>query len=294
MNKDTPPVCDYTNSDYQTSFWDHGGRAYEDAVESVALKRMLPESGELMLEIGAGAGRNTPRYAGYKRIVLLDYSRTQLEQAQERLGTGEKYTYVSADAYHLPFVPNLFDGATMIRTLHHMADAPLALKQVERVMQPGGTFILEFANKHNIKAILRYFLKQQTWNPFDPAPVEFTDLNFDFHPQAVKIWLEKAGFNIEKQLTVSHLRAPIFKRMLPLSVLVYLDSCFQLTGDLWQLTPSVFVKTRTGEGPQSPDAGFFQCPKCGCVELDNESSALVCTKCETQWPYVNGIYDFRI
>ena len=65
-------------------------RAYEDAVEAVALKRLLPKSGELMLELGAGAGRNTPRYAGYKRVVLVDYSRTQLEQAQARLGTSEQ------------------------------------------------------------------------------------------------------------------------------------------------------------------------------------------------------------
>ena len=88
MEKNSPPVCNYEGSDYQTSFWEQGGRAYEDAVEAVALKRLLPKSGELMLELGAGAGRNTPRYAGYKRVVLVDYSRTQLEQAQARLGTG--------------------------------------------------------------------------------------------------------------------------------------------------------------------------------------------------------------
>ena len=45
----------------------------------------------------------------------------------------------------------LFDGATMIRVLHHMADAPKALEQVKKVMCPGGTFILEFANKLNLK-----------------------------------------------------------------------------------------------------------------------------------------------
>ena len=39
-----------------------------------------------MLELGAGAGRNTPRYAGFERIVVLDYSTTQLAQAQQRLG----------------------------------------------------------------------------------------------------------------------------------------------------------------------------------------------------------------
>jgi SAM-dependent methyltransferase len=153
-SKNTPPVCNYEGSDYQTSFWEQGGREYEDRAEALALKRLLPSRGRLMLELGAGAGRNTPRYAGFDRIVLLDYSRTQLEQAQQRLGISERYYYVAADVYRLPFVDGLFDGATMIRVLHHMADAPRALEQVKKVMRPGGTFILEFANKLNLKAIL--------------------------------------------------------------------------------------------------------------------------------------------
>ena len=65
----TPPVCNYEGSDYQKLFWDEGGRAYEDRTEAIALKRLLPKSGRLMLELGAGAGRNTARYMGYERIV---------------------------------------------------------------------------------------------------------------------------------------------------------------------------------------------------------------------------------
>src|SRR5512138_1964571 len=99
-----PPICSYEGSDYQTSFWDQGDRRYEDAVEGVALRRLLPKSGRLLLELGAGAGRNTPRYLGFDRVVLLDYSRTQLEQAQQRLGKSDKYIYVAADVYRLPFV----------------------------------------------------------------------------------------------------------------------------------------------------------------------------------------------
>src|SRR5829696_4098391 len=142
----TPPICDYEGSDYQASFWDQGGRQYEDRTEAIALRRLLPKSGHLLLELGAGAGRNTLRYRGFDRLVLLDYSRTQLEQAQERLGRADKYIYVAADVYRLPFVDDLFDAATMIRVLHHMADAPRALGQVRNVLEPGGTFILEFAN----------------------------------------------------------------------------------------------------------------------------------------------------
>src|SRR3990170_2363169 len=137
-----PPVCDYEGSDYQASFWEAGDRAYEDRVEAIALRRLLPATGELLLEVGAGAGRNTPRYMGFRRVVLLDYSRSQLEQAQRRLGRGSRYIYVAADAYRLPFVAGLFDAATMIRTLHHMVQPELALRQVLSVLQAGGTFIL--------------------------------------------------------------------------------------------------------------------------------------------------------
>lgn len=294
MENNTPPVCSYEGSDYQTSFWDQGGRDYEDAVEAVALKRLVPRSGKLMLELGAGAGRNTLRYKAFERVVLVDYSRTQLEQAQTRLGRSDKFTYVAADIYHLPFVDQLFDGATMIRTLHHMKDAPLALNQVKRVMHPGGKFILEYANKQNLKAILRYWLKKQTWSPFDLEPVEFVELNFDFHPRAIRQWLKEIGFKVEWQLTVSHLRSIFFKKLLPLAVLVHLDSEFQLTGGLWQLSPSVFVRSRVLGDPAAPlPQGFFQCPICGSQDLKGSTDELVCSGCGKHWSTSGGIYDFR-
>lgn len=293
MTNSTPPVCSYEGSDYQTSFWDQGDRAYEDAAEAVALRRMLPGSGKLMLELGAGAGRNTPRYAAYEKIVVLDYSRTQLEQAKSRLGKSDRYTYVAADIYHLPFVDGLFDGATMIRALHHMQDAPLALKQVERVMLTDGTFILEFASKLNLKAIARWMFGKQKWSPFTPEPVEFVELNFDFHPGTVQRWLKDLGFSIERILTVSHLRAGVFKKLIPLKLLVALDALFSLTGNLWQLTPSVFVKNIATREKPAPE-GFFQCPDCGSASLIDAGEAVICNQCHHTYSFVDGIYDFRV
>ena len=297
--KNTPPVCNYEGSDYQTSFWDKGGREYEDSTEAIALKRLLPQSGGLMLELGAGAGRNTPRYLGFDRIVLLDYSRTQLEQAQARLGASDKYIYVAADVYRLPFVDGLFDGATMIRVLHHMADAPKALEQIKNVMSANGTFILEFANKLNLKAILRYLLRKQKWSPFTLEPVEFVELNFDFHPKAVQNWLKDLGFSIERILTLSHFRVGFLKRVVPIGILVFLDSILQWTGALWQYTPSVFVKAVGG----NQDAGntnrelsvleFFKCPDCGYSPLVDKFDHLECSSCKKMWEFKDGIYDFR-
>ncbi len=294
----TPPVCNYDGSDYQTSFWDKGGREYEDRTEAIALKRLLPKNGRLLLELGAGAGRNTPRYLGFERIVLLDYSRTQLEQAQQRLGKSDKYVYVAADVYRLPFVAGLFDAATMIRTLHHMTDAPKALGQIKNALAAGGVFILEFANKLNGKAIIRYLLGRQKWSPFTLEPVEFVRLNFDFHPKAVRNWLNDAGFTIERTLTLSHFRMGLLKRIVPTGILVFFDSLFQWTGAWWQFTPSVFVRAKAeggemkDESPASPLL-FFKCPDCGHSPLIDKKDYLECSSCGKKWGVKDGIYDFR-
>lgn len=291
----TPPVIDYEGSDYQQSFWEKGGRDYEDQVEAVALQRLLPQRGELMLELGAGAGRNTPRYDGFERVVLLDYSLTQLQQAQSRLGKSTRYIYVAADVYRLPFVDGLFDAATMIRTLHHLVDAPRALNQVHNVLGPAGCFILEYANKRNLKAITRFLLRKQDWNPFSLEQVEFAELNFDFHPRTVKLWLQEAGFTIQRQLTVSHFRIGFIKRVLPTGMLVKLDALAQLTGDWWQLTPSVFVYSQANEREHVAAHGtFFKCPICDNSSLEKQERGLICGGCSTKWPIRDGIYDFRL
>lgn len=290
----TPPVCNYEGSDYQTSFWEKGGRDYEDGCEAVALKRLLPAAGSRLLELGAGAGRNTSRYSGYAQVTLLDFSRTQLEQAKARLGTGERYRYITADIYRLPFVKGLFDGATMIRTLHHMAEPALALAQVRRVLEPEATFILEYANKRNLKSILRYLLGRQKWSPYTREAVEYIPLNFDFHPAAIRDWMDGAGFILERALTVSHFRVSFLKKTLPVRLLVVVDALLQPTGGLFQLTPSVFLRARALKtGVKAPQGAFFACPACA-APLDDTPPLIHCPACEKQYPVIDDIYDFRL
>jgi len=289
-----PPICSYEGSDYQSAFWDSGGRAYEDAVEQIALKRLLTRSGKLLLELGAGAGRNTARYTGFERVVLLDYSRTQLLQARERLGDDPRFLFVSADIYKLPFVDGLFDGATMIRTLHHMAQPGLALQSVRRVLSPNAQFLLEFANKRNLKSILRYLTGRQQWNPFSPEQVEFVELNFDFHPKTIRSLLKESHFSIEKQLNVSQFRVVWLKRHVPLKALVALDSALQWTGAFAQYAPSIWTLAEAvGASPAPAEGSFFACPVCGGA-LAKVGQPQSCPQCGHDWAYADGIHEFRI
>jgi len=289
---DLPRICDYEGSNYRTEFWESKGRDYEDRVERVALRRLLPSHGRRLLEIGAGFGRLTNEYEAYQQVVLLDYSLSQLQYAQETLGTSGRYLYVAADAYKLPFRPGVFDTVTMIRVIHHMANVPAILTQIRRVMVSGGTFILEHANKQNIKAILRYALKRQKWSPYDLQPVEFVELNFDFHPEYMRRELQAAGFEVKQRIPVSFFRVGLLKQMLPTPLLVGMDSVLQHSGILY--TPSIFTKNiAAGDSRDNLDAeSIFVCPETG-SELIQEGNILISKATGLRWAIRDGIYDFK-
>jgi hypothetical protein len=154
---------------------------------------------------------------------------------------------------------------------------------------------LEFANKRNTKAILRWLLGRQDWSPFSPEQVEFAELNFDFHPHTVRSILQAHGFDIRKRLTVSHFRIELLKRWIPLYLLVTIDSWLQWTGAWWQLTPSVFLQAVVPGALSLPALGpIFCCPECEHEPLDEQPQGLLCAECGCLWGYHEGIYDFKV
>jgi SAM-dependent methyltransferase len=293
-----PPICDYEGSNYRTEFWEGRGRDYEDRVERIALRRLLPRRGSRLLEIGAGFGRLTREYDAFDQVVLLDYSFSQLKHAQEQLGRVPRYIYVAADIYALPFQPAVFDAATMIRVIHHMQDVPLALSKIRQGLGQGGVLILEHANKRNLKALIRHALKKQTWNPNTLDPVEFVELNFDFHPEYIRRELIKARFGVQRRLPVSYFRLGALKERIPVSVLTAADAALQYSGLLY--APSIFVRALAERGAADqavPPAGvnehtLFACPQCGGA-LERRINTMVCTRDGTRYAIRDGIYDFK-
>ncbi len=289
-------ICDYEGSDYKQRFWDHADRAYEDAAERVALRRLLPPRGRRMAEFGAGFGRLADLYAGYDEVILLDYSRTLLEQAQGHWGRDPRFRFVAADIYHLPLTEGVLGAATMVRVIHHIADVPAALGEVRRAAAPGGHFVLEYANKRNLKAAARFALRRQRWSPYSPEPLEFAPLNFDFHPRWMGRELERAGFRTRRTLAVSYLRWAALKRVVPVRWMVYADALLQLTAALGVLSPSVFTlsvnNAGAGDGQALRGDQIFRSPRSG-SPLHREGDALVCDADGTRWRVQGNFYDFK-
>ena len=292
------PVCDYEGSRYSTEFWTKE-REYEDRAERIALKKLLPPCGGTLIEIGAGAGRLADLYLGYKQIVLMDYARSTLIEAREKIAArfpqhAARFRFVAADVYALPFVAGLFDTVTMVRVMHHLADVPAALAEIAATLKPNATFILEFANKRNLKAILRYLARRQAWPPFAPEPVEFAKLNFDFHPAWMGARLREAGFSVTNTLSVSHFRWALLKRLIPARTLAAMDGALQGIGSLWKLTPSIFHQLRAPASNHVASSGaFFRCPACRSERVNESPEAVTCGECGRAWPVREGICEFR-
>jgi ubiquinone/menaquinone biosynthesis C-methylase UbiE len=290
----TPPICDYEESNYRTDFWEGQSREYEDAVERIALRALLPAKGQRLLDIGAGFGRLADLYGGYTQVILLDYSRSQLEYARARLGD-ERFIYVAADIYHLPLATNAVDAVVMVRVLHHLSDVSLALAQIGRALRPQGSLVLEFANKRHLKNVVRFLLGRGV-NPFESSPYEFAELHFDFHPAWVLQQLQSAELPVEASRSVSFFRSRLLKRALPIRWLIAMDGALQRLLAPLAIGPSQFVRSRgakPGEAVLVSREALFRCPRCGCQSLEAAPDGLACPNCEAFWPIEGGIYLFK-
>ena len=293
----SPRVIDYEGSKYSTEFW-NPAREYEDRAERIAIKAMLPPRGRRLIEIGAGAGRLADLYRGYDEVILMDYARSTVLEARDRWRSDPRFKFVAADLYSLPFNAGVFDAIVMIRVIHHLVDVPRAFAQIAAVLQAHGVILLEFANKRNLKSIARFALRKQAWSPYDRSPVEFVELNFDFHPAWMKSQLQSAGFSPAQTRAVSLLRLGLLKRLFGARRLAAIDGALQRPLAPLALAPSMFVlctpspdENRRERG-RGEGVGIFKCPTCGLPLTDQSTDELQCANWH-RWSKRDGLYDFR-
>lgn len=126
------------------------------AAQSLALLHLSP--GQSVLEVGCGTGVFLPLLAAVVgpggRVVGIDHSPQFVAAAQERsavAGVAEVVTVQEADAYQLPFADATFDAAHCDRVLMHLDDPTAALREMRRVVKPGGTVVAAEPHWHGLQ-----------------------------------------------------------------------------------------------------------------------------------------------
>lgn len=112
------------------------------------LEALRPQAGERMLELGPGTGYYTLEVAEHLEpggtLELLDVQPEMLEHtmaAAGRRGLGNLRPQVG-DAQSLPYEDDGFDAAFMVTVLGEVPDGDAALRELRRVVRPGGRLVV--------------------------------------------------------------------------------------------------------------------------------------------------------
>lgn len=138
---DDPAACWEENAETWTRQTRAGYDVYRDALNSPAFLALLPPVDGLEgLDVGCGEGTNTRRVAALgARMRGLDIAPTFIRHARETERADPMgVAYDEGDASALPFAGASFDFVTAFMSLMDVPDPALALREIRRVLRPGG------------------------------------------------------------------------------------------------------------------------------------------------------------
>ena len=119
-----------------------------------------PVKGKLVLEVGAGSGRDSVGLAEKGAVsVMLDYSMASLEVARDVAArSGVTPLLVRADALRMPFRDGTFDAVFHQGLLEHFRDPMPLLRENARSLKRGGVLLVDVPQRWHLYTVAKHAL----------------------------------------------------------------------------------------------------------------------------------------
>lgn len=108
-------------------------------LNDLALELLQPRPGEALLEVGYGGGGLLRRLSDMRLSRLVGVDRSAA--VPQRIRAAE---LMRAEAVPLPFADASFDAAVSVSVLHFWRELDSPLREIARVLRPGGRLVLVF------------------------------------------------------------------------------------------------------------------------------------------------------
>jgi ubiquinone/menaquinone biosynthesis C-methylase UbiE len=233
-------------------YWN--GRDYENDAEEMAIRRLLKDKHfKSAVDVGGGYGRLCVLLEKFAdKVTLAEPSQQQLDIAEEYLQDHPEVDRKLLQADNLKFKDGSIDLLTMIRVMHHLPDPSAEFAEFARVLSDDGYAIVEVANYTHARNRIKHFIKGKKLpvNPVDIRSAENRredEIPFVNHnPETVIKQLAHAGLKVERILSVSNLRSPALKKVMPRRVMLAIEGILQPKLAHSYFGPSVFFLVRKG------------------------------------------------
>lgn len=154
-----------------------------------------------VLDVATGGGHTALAFAGLgARVVGFDLTEPMLAAARafHRQRGAADVRHVAGDVGALPFADGAFDVVTCRIAAHHFADVAPAMREIHRVLRPGGTFLLQDILGHDDPAANAFITEVERRR--DPSHVK------SYRAGEWKAFLRAVGLTPIEQAIVSKIR----------------------------------------------------------------------------------------
>jgi len=185
-------VQDYTSKWYQqrysgTGFLYHS-RIVTDMLNGIKFKD--GRSSDKVLDVGCGTGFVSQLYPNFD-ITGVDISDGMLER--------NPYKWVKGSAEAIPFPDNHFDFVVCRSLLHHLDDPRVGLREMRRVLKPGGHWVCWDPNHNALYELVRHLFQRTD---------RFSHLHHSFNAEELFSMVEEEGFKITEKKYIGYLSYP--------------------------------------------------------------------------------------